>query len=102
MLSLNRTALVCAVLLVVAGCTQKTNIPPATPAGTSSSRRTTQARTLRHPTTPAGMSFRRTTPGVATVASPHDAGRDVVVPHDAGRADATHDAAPRDAAIVCS
>ena len=81
MLSLHRTALICAVVLVAVGCSPKT-INPSRDAG----------------------------PDVVVsphdagedVASAHDAGRDVALPRDAGRADATRDAAPRDAAIVCS
>jgi hypothetical protein len=100
MLSLNRTALVWALVLVTVGCTQKT-ISPIRDAGRDvvvSPHDSGEDIASLHD---AGRDVVPSHDSGEDIASPHDAGRDVVLPHDAGRADATHDAAPRDAAIVC-
>ena len=111
MLSLNRTALVFALVLVTAGCARKTIYPihdagqdveaphdaePPHDAGEDVAPAHDAGRDVADPPHDAGEDG----------AAPHDAGRDVAAPHDAGHADATHDAAPkdasRDAAIVCA
>jgi hypothetical protein len=99
MLSLNGTALVCALVLVIAGCSQTTTTRDAgrdvvvSPhdSGQDVASPHDAGRDVVVPPHDAGRD----------VASPHDAGRDVALPHDAGHVDATHDAAPKDAAIVC-
>jgi hypothetical protein len=101
MLSLNRTALVCALVLVTVGCGQKT-INPIRDAGRDVVVSPQDAGVDVASPHDAGRDVVPPHDAGVDIASPDDAGRDVVVPHDAGRADATHDAAPRDAAIVCS
>jgi len=111
MLSLNRTALVCALLLVVAGCSQKTSSATRDAGRDVVVTPHDSGEDVASPHD-AGRDVAQPHDSGRDVASPHDAGRDVVLPHDAGRdvalprdagrVDATHDAAPRDAAIVCA
>ena len=109
MLSLNRTALVCALLLVVAGCSQNTSSPTrdagrdvvVTPhdSGEDVASPHDAGRDVAPPHD-SGRDVASPRDAGRDVVLHHDAGRDVVLPHDAGPVDATHDAAPRDAAIV--
>jgi hypothetical protein len=111
MLSLNRTALVCALLLVVAGCSQKTSSATrdagrdvvVTPhdSGEDVASPHDAGRDVAQPHD-SGRDVASPRDAGRDVVLPHDAGRDVALPRDAGRVDATHDAAPRDAAIVCA
>lgn len=112
MLSLDRTAFACALVLVSAGCTRKT-IYPIHDGGQDVGSPHDAGRDAGSPHEAGADADPPRDAGRDVVVSPDDGGRDVVVsPRDAGRdvapsrdagpADAAHDAAPRDAGIVCA